>query len=291
MRIVAVILATLAAAVLQGAPAQARTVLFVGNSFTQGELSPVKHYRPDLVTDLNGDGIGGVPALFKVFTLEAGLDYQVSLETVGGEDLGYHYREKASLLDRPWDVVVLQTISMLDPQAPGDPSLLIQDTARLAAMLRARNPLVEIHLDATWSSARQTDFPGQHWYGAPIQQMAKDVYQGCVEAAAASNLTSVIPVGLAWNRAIDSGIAEDDPYNFFDFGKLNLWARDDHHASVYGYYLEALVIFGRLTGVDPLTLTGRETAADDLDIGPGDARALQQVAHDTLAAESGAPSE
>lgn len=276
------ILAWVAAAPAIAAPA--RTVLFVGNSFTQGELSPVKHYRPDLVTDLNGEGIGGVPALFKVFTLEAGLDYQVSLETEGGVDLGYHYREKASRLDRPWDVVVLQTISMLDVHAPGNPDLLIRDAASIAALLRARNPRVEIHLDATWSSARQTEFPGQHWYGAPIQQMAKDVYQGCVEAAQASHLTSVIPVGLAWNRAIDSGLAQDDPDNFFDFG-MDLWARDDHHASKYGYYLEALVIFGRLTGVDPLTLSGRESAAGDLDISPDDARALQQVAHDTLAAQ------
>jgi hypothetical protein len=49
-------------------------VLFIGNSFTFGPLSDVQSFRPDTVTDLNGNGYGGVPALFKAFTLEAGLD-------------------------------------------------------------------------------------------------------------------------------------------------------------------------------------------------------------------------
>ena len=49
-----------------------RSILFVGNSFTQGAHSAVKRYRADAVTDLNGDGYGGVPALFKTFTEEVG---------------------------------------------------------------------------------------------------------------------------------------------------------------------------------------------------------------------------
>ena len=44
--------------------AMARTsVLFIGNSFTYGWGSPVRHYRASTVTDLNNEGIGGVPAL------------------------------------------------------------------------------------------------------------------------------------------------------------------------------------------------------------------------------------
>ena len=46
-------------------PAFAKTILFVGNSFTYGELSPVRTYNSDTVTDLNKTGVGGVPALFK----------------------------------------------------------------------------------------------------------------------------------------------------------------------------------------------------------------------------------
>ena len=91
------------AALSAAQPALAKTILFVGNSFTYGELSPVKSYKANTVTDLNRSGIGGVPALFKAFAVQAGLDYDVSLETVPGVGLDYHYAEKRSLLDRRWD--------------------------------------------------------------------------------------------------------------------------------------------------------------------------------------------
>src|SRR5699024_4116574 len=45
-----------------------RSVLFIGNSFTFAAGSPVRFYRPGTVTDLNDEGIGGVPAMFKSFT-------------------------------------------------------------------------------------------------------------------------------------------------------------------------------------------------------------------------------
>ena len=61
-------------------------ILFIGNSFTFGAGSAVRFYRPDTVTDLNNLGIGGVPALFKSFTQQAGLDYDVYLETEPGSD-------------------------------------------------------------------------------------------------------------------------------------------------------------------------------------------------------------
>ena len=47
-------------------PSLAKSILFVGNSFTYGELSPVKTYNANTVTDLNKTGVGGVPALFKI---------------------------------------------------------------------------------------------------------------------------------------------------------------------------------------------------------------------------------
>src|SRR6186713_1067229 len=69
----------------------AETVLFVGNSLIYGARSPVKRYGADTVTDLNDAGFGGVPALFKAFTRQVGLDYEVSLEAAGGTGLDFHY--------------------------------------------------------------------------------------------------------------------------------------------------------------------------------------------------------
>ncbi len=67
-------LALVALAALLTTPASAETILFVGNSFTFGYGSPVMRYHPERVIDLNDEGIGGVPALFKTFANEAGLD-------------------------------------------------------------------------------------------------------------------------------------------------------------------------------------------------------------------------
>ena len=47
--------------------AASRSILFIGNSFIFGSGSAVRFYRANSVTDLNNEGIGGVPALFKSF--------------------------------------------------------------------------------------------------------------------------------------------------------------------------------------------------------------------------------
>src|SRR6185437_7152840 len=150
----------------------ARTILFVGNSFTFGDLSPVKRFHPERVTDLNKLGFGGVPALFKTFTTEAGLDYDVSLETSPGKSLSWHYANEQAQLTGKWDVVTLQGYSTLDAKNPGDP-------------------------------ADQIYKPTGHWYGKSIYQMAEDLAAANAEAVKGfPDIAGVIPVGLAWNRAM-----------------------------------------------------------------------------------------
>src|SRR3954464_6945241 len=112
------IVALLAAAVATAEPP--RSILFVGNSFTFGADSDAMTYRKDSVRDLNGDGMGGVPALFKRFADEARLRYRVSLETAAGQTFTWHLANKRAVLDRRWDAVVLQEYSTLNPHKPGD---------------------------------------------------------------------------------------------------------------------------------------------------------------------------
>jgi hypothetical protein len=261
-----------------------RTILFVGNSFTQGAHSAVRNWQADTVTDLNGGGYGGVPALFKRFTQEAGLDYAVSLETQGGKSLGFHYDERRQLFDRPWDVVVLQEFSTLSRARPGDPTDHIRDVGRLSALLRGRNPAVLIHLMATWTRADEVYRPEGHWYGQPVARMAEDLRAAADRATAeTAGIAGVLPVGQAWNRAFASGVADPNPYDGTAFGQVDLWTYDHYHGSIYGYYLEALVVFGRITGVDPTVLGRDETAADELGISDDQAAALQAVAQAELA--------
>jgi len=267
--------------------ALAESILFVGNSFIYGARSPVKRYGADTVTDLNGAGFGGVPALFKAFTHQVGLNYEVSLEAAGGTGLDFHYTEQLPLLDRKWDQVVLSGNSLLDADRPGDATQFIKHAVLLAEVFRRRNPAVRVWLNATWSRADQTYLKGGHWYGKGISAMANEVRAACDRAAARSGLIEgVIPVGQAWTRAMEIGVADPNPYDGLTFGKIDLWAYDQYHASAAGYYLEALVIFGMVTGQDPRVLGEASATAEDLGISPAQAKALQQIAYAELAAHA-----
>jgi hypothetical protein len=259
-------------------------ILFIGNSFLFGSGSAVRFYRADTVTDLNREGIGGVPALFKSFTQQARLDYDVSLETRGGAGLDFHLANKLGVLGkRGWDKVVMHGYSTLDADKPRDPAKLIATSKQMADFLRTHNPKVEVYLMATWSRADETYPAKGAWAGQPIDAMARDVRVAYDKAAGPAGVKAVIPVGEAWTRAMQTGVADPNPYDGIEAGKLDLWTYDNYHASTYGYYLEALVIFGTVTGRDPRSLGQNECSAYELGISRAEAKALQQVAFDQVA--------
>ena len=260
------------------------SVLFIGNSFTYAHYSPARFYRADTVTDLNGQGQGGVPALFKSFTQQAALDYDVSLETQGGAGLDYHLKWRLGVIGRRrWDVVVMHGFSTLDYRKPRDPALLVATSKQMADFLRGRNPAVQVYLMATFPRADQTYPDDGAWHGEPIEAMARDVRAGYDQAAEAAKAKAVIPVGDAWIRAMHEGVADPNPYDGIEAGKLDLWAPDHYHASAYGNYLQALVIFGAVTGHDPRSLGDSECSAFELGFTREQAHALQQVAFEQLA--------
>lgn len=261
-----------------------KTILFIGNSFTQGALSAVRRYRADAVTDLNGEGIGGVPALFKTFTEQARQNWKVSLETAGGQSLAFHYEQRRARFSGRYDYVVLQEYSTLDRDKPGDSTSYFRYAPLLANYAAKANPRVEVLLMATWSRPDLVYRPGSPWSGKPIEAMALDLRAAADRTRRASpNITGVLPVGEAWNRAFASGLADPNPYDGQPFGQVSLWTHDQYHGSIYGYYLEALVVFGKVTGVDPRTLGAGERAADDLGISQDQAVRLQRIAFEQLA--------
>ena len=270
------------------APRTAPSVLFIGNSFLFGAGSAVRFYRANTVTDLNGEGISGVPAVFNLFARQAGRNYAVSLETSPGKGLDFHLAEKADVIGRSWDHVVMLGYSTLNREKPGDPALLISTAKQVAELLHGKNPKVDIRLIATWSRADQVYPESGYWHGRPIEQMAKDVRAAYDRAAAGTPyIRGVIPVGEAWNRAFRTGVADPNPYDGIAFGQLDLWTYDHYHPSTYGYYLEALMVFGDLTGLDPRSLGKSERAAFELGLSQPQAVALQQVAFDELSAMKG----
>lgn len=268
----------------------ASNILFIGNSFTYGgrEGAPepsARGYKPFTVLDLNGTSIGGVPALFKDFTVQLGLDYSVSLAAVGGTSLEYHYDNRLAVIDKAWDKVVLQGHSVLDPLNPGNPASLITYTGLLADVFEARNDDVEIYLTATWSRADLTYRRESPWLGRPIDAMANDIAAGYALAAAASpHITGVIAVGAAWNDAMLTGLADSNPYDGIGAGQINLWSSDRYHGSLYGYYLSALMQLGAVTGADPRRLGAAENVAAHFGFSADHTVQLQDIAYDRLLA-------
>ncbi|EED33714.1 conserved hypothetical protein [gamma proteobacterium NOR5-3] len=285
MKTVSFVFSALLTCIAPAAAAQT-SVLFIGNSFTFGWGSAARFYRSDSVRDLNGEGTGGVPALFKSFADQAGVNYEVSLETVGGSDIQFHLDNKLHLiLSEPWDQVVMHGYSTLDPQKPGNPDALVSQVSKMANVLREKHRDVAIYLTATWPRADQVYIPGRRWSGKTVQRMAQDIRSGYDLAADASAVQAVNGVGEAWIRAMQNGIADSNPYDGVELDKVDLWTYDHYHASSYGYYLEALVVFGNITGIDPRALGAQECSGFELGMSPRQIQMLQQAAFDQLQSE------
>ncbi len=269
----------------------ASSLLFVGNSYTFGYGSPVRYYRSRTVTDLNGKGEGGVPALFKIFADEAGCDYAVFMEALPGKGLDFHLKEKSDVFSRSWNHVLLQDYSVLDKNKPGDPTLLSRAAKGLIGLLMSNNRSVDVRFVSTWSRADLTYPDSGYWHGKPIVQMALDIRKGYDRAAAecAPSVYGVIPVGEAWNRAMTDSVADVNPYDGISAGMVDLWSYDHYHGSAYGYYLSALTIFGDITGLDPRSLGKKERAAFELGFSAAQTASLQKVAFEELSATKGRP--
>jgi hypothetical protein len=115
----------------------------------------------------------------------------------------------------------------------------------------------------------------------PIAAMASDLHNAYLNAASSYNTAnptkshvSVALAGDAWVSAINMGIAQQDPFLVNEpAGEVDLWDSNPllaccetpigYHPSAYGDYLDALVLFGQITGVNP------ETLADEFDPGLG----------------------
>ncbi len=126
-------LALIAAALTLQTTAMAATtsILFVGNSYTFGRVDPVMSYNAASVRDLtapmyvtNPQGSnafephpwGGVAGIFKQFTVQAGLDYDVALSTRNAASLRGHllnsnpagWDMRGNIGSQTWSQVVLQ---------------------------------------------------------------------------------------------------------------------------------------------------------------------------------------
>jgi hypothetical protein len=148
------------------------------------------------------------------------------------------------------------------------------------------------------------------YYGAanPNAQMASDLHNAYVGEASSWNSNNptgskmgTALAGDAWITAMNIGLAVKDPYlysgvpgNTIPSNMIDLWDNNPldacclvptgYHPSNYGSYLNALVLFDEITGVDPRTLGGNDQAAVALGIASRDAILLEDAAYFTVAA-------
>jgi hypothetical protein len=124
-------------------------------------------------------------------------------------------------------------------------------------------------------------------YYSSLGAMTADLHASFAGIVAGNpNYAGVIGVGDAFQAAVDQGLVKTS--GFYDAngvfvpdaagGQMNLWWEDDLHASKYGSYLDALMQFGTITGLDPLSLGANEIAAGALGIAAGDALVLERLA-------------
>ena len=145
----------------------------------------------------------------------------------------------------------------------------------------------------------------------PIAQMASDLHNAYTNEATSYNSAnpngSRVGVALAgdgWVSAVNLGIAVQNPYLTNNpASKVDLWDSNPltaccttpigYHPSAYGAYLNALSIFYKITGIDPVTLDAEanpnnplflQSAANALGISANDAQLLAIAAADTVRA-------
>ena len=220
-------------------------VLFVGNSYTY---------------------FWNLPQTVAVMAAEKGVPLLTRQSTSGGVNLGQHWRgekelETQSLISsEEFDIVIIQDHSR---RAVDHPDSLHYYGSLLGELSREAGAQVFVYM--TW--AREWD--------PYMQESITEQYRLLAERIDAT----VIPVGLAWQRARSLRPS------------LQLFDPDASHPSPTGTYLSACVIFGALTGESPIGLPHRIVTTDKdgqklyLNIqSKEDALFCQKVAHEMLTA-------
>jgi hypothetical protein len=281
-------------------------ILFIGNALTNGRYPPVLGYNAAHVKDEDYDlppgnprretvadepgPYGGIPGIFKQFTDERGLRYDVHLELIDGKTLEYQSVYGMRIIARPWNQVVVQDEAdvPLPPERGGHLDNFLEFATAIEEKIHSVNPDAAVFLYETWARADRTYRKNAPYYGESIDVMARDLHKAYYEEFVTDrHFQDVAPAGDAWLLAISRGYAQSNPYDP-EAGRFDLWNDDGASPSVYGAYLNACVIFETVTGENAESLGAHEIAARDLGIAPQEATELQEVAHDQILAAAAA---
>ncbi|MET0617960.1 MAG: hypothetical protein ABWZ54_09310, partial [Luteibacter sp.] len=145
------------------------------------------------------------------------------------------------------------------------------------------NPAATVYVLQNWPRADQLYGNGNVWKGKTLEQAAAELhadYQLALDTNA--GLSGMLPVGDAFAAAVVQGIADRNPFDGIDAGKVDPWNVDGYHASAFSSTLEAFIAFGRITGVDPRTLGAGDAAAAGMGLTPAQATSAEALAAKVL---------
>ncbi|WP_213807201.1 hypothetical protein [Granulicella sp. dw_53] len=251
---------------------------------------------------------GGIPGIFAEFASEAGLPYDVHIEAISETSLADNYSAASDVITRPsWTAVVLQEAtfqpipSNLSLDSHSDPTAFCKAIDTIEAGVHAAAPAAKVFLyetgapaDMAYSLSTEQSAFSDAAYLSALGTLTSAYHDAYLSAATRNkNIAGIAPTGDAWALAWSQGMANPDPYGgsatgfslTFNYQKGSSPVTRDvptdpgfHHPSIYGAYLNALVLFQRITGTDARTLGHSELAAASLGISPDAAANLQSAA-------------
>jgi hypothetical protein len=210
-----------------GAFARPLEVLFVGNSYVYGN---------------------NLPEVFVRVAVGAGLESpHITVHAPGGQTLAgaATNAELLKILDRQFDVIILQEQSQIPAKAEADLRVrrsFLDACRSLSGRVHQHDPNTTIVLYQTW--ARHSSVWKQpkevEGCGANPDEMQKRLSRWYAEAGRLIG-ARVAPVGDAWLA------------NYHDAHPLMLHAADGSHPAPTGTYLAALVLVGTVYDIAPVT--------------------------------------
>jgi len=261
---------------------------------------------------------GGVPGIFAELASEAGLPYNVHIEAISATNLITNYNAAESVIDRSsWDAVVLQEASYqpipsaLSKNSQSDPMVFCSAVRTIEQGVHSVAPNAKVYLYETWAPADtayedslSSPFSPSAYLSA-LATLTAAYHDAYVSAAMRDgHIAGIAHVGEAWSLAWSQVVANPDPYGgsasgvplSFGYQAGSEPATRDvptdagyHHPSIYGAYLNGLVLFQKITGTDVRSFGAGEHAAGSLGIPANVAVQLQQVAWQSVAFENNQP--
>ncbi|MFN0200391.1 MAG: PKD domain-containing protein [Bacteroidia bacterium] len=220
-----ILLLLLLACAFQFATAQAKKILFLGNSYT---------------------GVNNLPKILYDLAVAKGDTLMYDSNTPGGYTFNGHSTNATSLAKinaQIWDFVVLQEQSQLPSFPPSQVATEVYPYANvLDSLIHAHSPCAQTVFYMTWGRKYGDQ---QNCASYPVvctfEGMQMRLRHSYVQMAD-DNQALVAPAGMAWraSRLADSTI--------------NLWVGDNSHPSIHGSYLTACVFYATLFKKTPVGL-------------------------------------